>query len=112
MIEIKIFEESDRVAGSIGLINCGNGIGLLKKIFVYEEYRGRPHHLGQKLYQELIGFAQKSGFSEILLDTPKNTDRAHNFYDKAGFIKISHDELPFEYDYPYKDSDFFLLRLS
>lgn len=106
-----VAKKENRLAGSIGLMHCGNGIGLLKKFFVYEEYRGRPNHLGQKLYAKLIEFAQKNGFTEIILDTPKNTDRAHDFYDKAGFVKIEKEELPVEYDYPYKDSDFFLLKL-
>lgn len=107
-----VAKENGQVAGSIGLMNCGNGIGVLKKFFVYEDYRGEPHHLGQKLYAELLTFAQKYSFREIILDTPKNTDRAHGFYDRAGFIKISKDDLPIVYDYPYKDSDFFLLKLA
>ena len=49
---------------------------------------------------------------EIILDTPKNTDRAHLFYEKAGFKKIEKEELPIEYDYPYDDSDFFCLTLN
>lgn len=106
-----VAKESGRLAGSIGLINCSNGTGLLKKFFVYEEYRGEPYHLGQKLYAELIAFAQKIGIRELVLDTPKNTERAHGFYDKAGFIKIGKDELPLVYDYPYSDCDFFILRL-
>lgn len=106
-----VAKEKNRLVGSIGLMHCGNGIGLLKKFFVYEEYQGRPHHLGQKLYAELIEFAQKNSFTEIILDTPKNTDRAHDFYNKAGFVKIEEEELPVEYDYPYKNSDFFLLKL-
>lgn len=43
---------------------------------------------------------------------PKNTDRAHLFYEKAGFKKIEKEELPIEYDYPYDDSDFFCLTLN
>lgn len=52
------------------------------------------------------------GFSKVILDTPKNTDRAHLFYEKAGFKKIETEELPVKYDYPYDNSDFFCLTLS
>lgn len=107
-----VARERGKMAGSIGLLNCGNGIGILKKFFIYENYRGEPHHLGQKLYAVLLSFVQSHNFREIILDTPKNTDRAHKFYKKAGFIKINGDDLPVEYDYPYKDSDFFHLKLS
>lgn len=103
--------DNEKVAGSIGLMNGKNGIGILKKFFVYEPYRGAPHHLGQQLYHVLLNFAQLQGFSQILLDTPTNTARAHNFYEKAGFQKIEEKDLPIVYDHPYRDSDFYRLML-
>ena len=48
----------------------------------------------------------------MILDTPKNTDRAHKFYEKAGFKKIKKEELPIDYDYPYEDSDFFFIDID
>lgn len=107
-----VAKENGKVAGSIGLMNVGDGLGILKKFFVYEAYRGNPHYLGSQLYAQLLDFARKYGFKQIILDTPKNTDRAHKFYEKAGFRKIEKDELPIAYDYPYDDSDFFCLELS
>lgn len=106
-----VAKDKNRVAGSIGLMNYGNKIGILKKFFVYEAYRSAPYHLGQKLYGELLSFALQNGFAQLVLDTPRNTDRAHKFYEKAGFIKISKEDLPVQYDYPYKESDFFILTL-
>lgn len=104
--------ESKKLVGTIGLINCGNGIGILKKFFVNEQYRGKPYNLGRKLFAELLNFAHEHKFKELVLDTPKNTERAHKFYEKAGFKKVSQKDLPIKYDPPYKDSDFFQLKLS
>lgn len=104
-------KDDKKLVGSIGLMNYGNGIGVLKKFFVYEEYQGRPNHLGQKLYKVLIEFAQNNNYKTLLLDTPQNTDRAHKFYHKAGWTKVSQENLPFQFDHPYQDSDFFLLNL-
>lgn len=70
---------------------------------------GGPYHLRRKLYETLLGFAKKNGVKRLILDTPKNTDRAHKFYEKAGFEKITKEDLPIDYDYPYEDSDFFSL---
>lgn len=106
-----VAKDNGKVIGSIGLMNYGNGIGVMKKFFVYEEYRGMPYHLGQKLYAELLSFAKKNNFIKLILDTPKNTDRAHKFYNKAGFTKVNKEDLPVQFDYPYKDCDFFLLNL-
>ena len=104
--------EGDKIAGSIGLMNYGNGIGIAKKFFVYEAYRGAPHHLGRQLYGVLLQFAKVNGFKSIILDTPKNTERAHQFYIKAGFEKITKEQLGIVYDYPYDDSDFFRLQID
>lgn len=106
-----VAKENGKVAGTIGLMNKGNGLCILKKFFVYEPYRGKPHNLGQQLYGVFLEFAKLHGFSRIILDTPKNTDRAHLFYEKAGFRRIEKEELPVEYDYPYDDSHFFYLDL-
>ncbi|MCM1311545.1 MAG: GNAT family N-acetyltransferase [Bacteroides sp.] len=86
-------------------------IAVLKNFFVYEDYQGKPYHLGQKLYSELILFAKSKKFKNILLDTPRNTIRAHKFYEKAGFRLVQECELPIRFSHPYSDCDFFLLSL-
>lgn len=106
-----VAKEHGKVAGSIGLMMCGHNLAILKKFFVYEPYRGKPYHLGRQLYDTLLTFAKEKGVRKMILDTPKNTDRAHKFYEKAGFQKITKHELPVDYDYPYEDSDFFILNL-
>lgn len=108
-----VAKDNEKLVGSLGFVNAGNGSGILKKFFVYESYRGAPHHLGQKLFAELLAFARQHGFREVFLETPKNTDRAHRFYQKAGFRKIEENELPVKYHTPYQADacDFFLLKL-
>lgn len=106
-----VAKEQGKVAGSIGLMMYSSGLAILKKFFVYEPYRGKPHHLGRQLYETLLSFAKENGVKKIILDTPRNTDRAHQFYEKAGFHKISKDQLPVDYDYPYEDSDFFSIMI-
>lgn len=106
-----VAKENGKVAGSIGLLMCGGGLAVLKKFFVYEAYRGEPYHLGRRLYEILLADARKKGVKRMLLDTPRNAYRAHKFYEKAGFQKITKDELPIDYDYTYEDSDFFSIDL-
>lgn len=106
-----VAKDQGKVAGSIGLMMFEEGIAVLKKFFVYEPYRSAPHHLGRRLYAELLGYAKQQGVKTLILDTPKNTGRAHQFYFKAGFQKIEESQLPVEYDYPYAESDFFILEI-
>lgn len=106
-----VAEENGRTAGCIGLMNCGDGLGILKKFFVYEAYRSSPHHLGLRLYGKLLESARQMGIRKFILDTPRNTERAHRFYEKAGFVKVEQDQLPITYDCPYEDCDFFCLDI-
>lgn len=107
-----VAKEDGKVVGTIALMNKGGGVGVLKKFFVAEPYRGRPHHLGRRLYAVLLQFARERHFRQMVLDTPRNTERAHRFYEKAGFRQVEKEELAVEYDYPYADSDFFCLELQ
>lgn len=105
--------DDGKLAGSIGMLPYGAEIAILKKFFVYEPYQGHPIHLGQQLYAAFLQFAREQGFHTILLDTPKNTVRAHRFYEVAGFQKVTKQELPVSYHHPYADvdCDFFCLNL-
>lgn len=106
-----IATENGRLAGTIGIMPCNDEVAILKKFFVYEKYQSEPHHLGRRLFSYFLEFAKQKGYKTILLDTPYNTVRAHKFYEKAGFQKVTEDKLPVKFSHPYKDCDFFMLNL-
>lgn len=89
-----VAKDNGKTAGSIGLMKFGDGTAVLKKFFVYEPYRGAPCHLGRQLYGTLLDYARTHGVKQLILDTPKNTDRAHKFYERAGFTKIERADVP------------------
>ena len=106
-----IAKNGETLIGTIGIMPYSTEIAVLKKFFVYEGYQGKPNHVGKKLYDVLLDFAKENGYKTILLDTPHNTERAHKFYEKAGFREVMEDDLPIKFSHPYKDCDFFLLEL-
>lgn len=53
----------------------------------------------------------KNNYKTIMLDTPYNTTIAHKFYEKAGFKKVTEDELPIKFSHSYKNFNFFILNL-
>lgn len=106
-----IAKDDGKVIGSIGIMPYSKEIAVLKKFFVNENYQGKPFHIGRKLYQELLNFAIEKGYRTIVLDTPHNTNRAHKFYERAGFQNVKEEDLPIQYSHPYKDCDFFMLVL-
>ena len=108
-----IAKNDEMLIGTIGIMPYSSEIAILKKFFVYEDYQGTPNHMGQKLYDVLLNFAKEKGYKTILLDTPRNTERAHKFYKRAGFQKIEESDLPIRFSHPYKDKDcdFFILKI-
>lgn len=106
-----IARDDQKLIGSIGIMPYHAEIAVLKKFFVNENYQGAPHHVGRILYHALLVFAKEKGYKTILLDTPRNTGRAHKFYEKAGFQKVKKEDMPIQFDHPYQDCDFFMLAL-
>ncbi len=84
---------------------------MLKKFFVCSEYRGKEYGVAISLYNNLLDFAKEKGIDNIILDTPLVAKRAHNFYEKVGFVKISKEDLPIKYDYTDRNSILYLLKI-
>lgn len=102
--------EDKRIIGTIALMNKGDNNGVLKKFFVSNDYRGRK--IGLALYQTFYKYAVSSNYKYILLDTPSVASASHKFYEKSGFYRTDKNHIPFEYDYPDRDSYLYLLQLK
>lgn len=101
-----------RVVGTIGLQAKPGGIGILKKLFVLADYRGKQTQCAAKLFGALNAFARASGMRTLVLDTPSVATRSHAFYKANGFHEIPQAEVPVQYDYPDRNSLFFRLDLG
>lgn len=98
-----------RVIGTIGLMLKENHCAILKKFFVKKEFRSQK--VGLSLYNELLKYAVSKEVHYIILDTPAVAHVSHKFYERAGFTRISAEELPIPYTYPDRDSRLYLLKL-
>ena len=85
---------SDKIIGTISLLDIGNCKGALRKMFVDKDYRGKEFGVGQELLNTLIGWAKQKGFREIFLGTTEKFIAAQRFYEKNGFQEIEKQELP------------------
>ena len=70
-----------------------NEVAVLKKFFVYKDYRGKEVGIGTGLYEALLDFAKKQGFSKVILDTSSKATRSHGFYKKVGFKESDKEDL-------------------
>ncbi len=86
--------DNDEVVGTLGLLNAGSKVGLLRKMFVQQTYRGAPHFTAKKLLMEFFDWAKKTGYNDIYLGTLEKLKAAQRFYEKNGFRPIAEDSLP------------------
>lgn len=76
-----------QVVGTVAIRDLGNQTAKLNRMFVLVEYHGSG--IGQELLEHAVEFAKKQGFTKIVLNTHELMHRAHKFYEKNKFIKIS-----------------------
>jgi len=101
--------ENDEVIGTLAFMNYGYGNAVMKKFFVQAEWRKKK--IGYALYETVLGCLKENGYQRVLLDTPSVATDSHRFYEKAGFNRITKEQLPFHYEYPDRNSFLYLLNL-
>jgi N-acetylglutamate synthase-like GNAT family acetyltransferase len=104
-----VAEDDGRVVGCIGLLDVGEGTGVVRKMFVAAELRGTG--VAEALLDTLVGRARRDGMHELLLGTTSAYLAAHRFYEKHGFERVDPDELPDRFPRVAVDSRFYRLRL-
>jgi hypothetical protein len=99
----------DAIVGTVGMMRYGES-GVLKKLFVRDDYRG-PAGASHALYDKALNWAVTQGLTAVFLDTPSVATRSHAFYRRRGDHMVSRAELPKAYDFPDRDSLIFKLDL-
>ncbi len=94
--------DNDKLVGTIALrmIDGGNAIAELKRLFVLPEYQGRGY--GRLLLEYVVKYARAQQLQKICLDTRKQFSVAQYLYRSVGFQETDryndneHAELFFE----------------
>ncbi len=100
------------VVGTIALLDIGNRLGALRKMFVTAEYRGKDFGVGQKLLDNLFEWTRQKKYNEILLGTTEKFIAAQRFYEKNGFVEIEKEALPSEFPIMLVDVKFYKYTLG
>jgi GNAT superfamily N-acetyltransferase len=95
------------LVGTIGLIAIPGGNGVIRKMFVHIDYRGKPHNIAQHLLDALINHARTTGIQNLYLGTIHTMEAAARFYTRNGFAKVDRSSLPAAFPLMSVDDTFY-----
>ena len=95
--------------GTIALINVGHATGVIRKMFVKKEFRGKTLGVAQKLLESLLEYSRTKELTDLYLGSVDPMKAAHRFYERNGFEKIPSEELPSYFPRMALDTIFFHL---
>ena len=78
-----VMEDRNRIIGSVGIEDNGEGQAELRKFFLYKEYRGMG--LGEKLVDHALSYSRRNYFKSIHILTDSSLTPAISLYRKKGF---------------------------
>jgi DNA-binding MarR family transcriptional regulator/GNAT superfamily N-acetyltransferase len=81
-----IAERDGAPAGSVMVVDGGNGIAKLRLLIVEPHARGRG--IGRRLVEHCIKFARDAGYRKIVLWTQSVLTDARRIYEGAGFVQV------------------------
>ncbi|MBC7777368.1 MAG: GNAT family N-acetyltransferase [Phycisphaerae bacterium] len=95
------------VIGTIALIDCGEGIGCIRKMFVRADWRGKGRGLAQQLFDTLEAWAGQHRIAALYLGTVERLHAAIRFYIRNGFEPVVAEALPASFPRMAVDTHFF-----
>lgn len=93
--------------GTIALIDIGNGMGAIRKMFVKREWRGKEKNVARALLNTLELWALQHAITKLYLGTVEQLKAAQRFYEREGFILIEAKELPTQFPRMAVDTIFY-----
>ena len=112
--------ENDELIGTIAMLNVGHHTGVIRKMFVKKEFRGKTQGktqgktsgIAQKLIETLIDYSREKGITDLYLGTVDKMKAAHRFYERNGFKKIDETDLPTYFPRMALDNTFYHLTID
>jgi putative acetyltransferase len=101
----------EKVVGTIAMIDCGEGVACLRKMFIHRDFRSK-YGIAQTLLDTFIAQCRTHHFKAIYLGTREQLQAAIRFYERNNFTLIPIDTLPTVFPRMAVDTHFFELKLE
>ncbi len=101
-----------KVVGTIALIAIGEGKGVIRKMFVNKDFRGKEFGIAQDLLNELIHYSNSARITDLYLGTVDILKAAIRFYERNGFVAIEKNKLPVTFPVMSADNVFYHLEIK
>ena len=98
--------------GTIALIDIGNGMGAIRKMFVKNEWRGKEKNVARALLNTLELWASQHAITALYLGTVEQLKAAQRFYEREGFTLEEVQNLPTQFPRMAVDTIFYKKILS
>lgn len=102
----------EELIGTIGIIKADEKIGIIRKMFVHQAFRGSERGIAKALLSTLLQFCRSGGMQQIYLGTTEPLKAAHRFYEKNGFKPIPQSALPPCFQYLRGETRYYHLSLN
>jgi putative acetyltransferase len=107
-----VAKHDGKVVGTIALIDCGENVGAIRKMFVKKEFRGKEFGIAQQLFDILHEAAKQADMTNIYLGTLERLQAAIRFYERNGFTIIEKKNLPKVFPIMAVDTHFFEQKIN
>jgi putative acetyltransferase len=102
-----VLNSDNEVVGTICLLDSGDGVGTLRKMFVRADYRGKIYNTATLLLETLWQWAVDKSFKTVYLGTIERLLAARRFYERNGFELVDKQSLPPQFPVMAVDTHFY-----
>ncbi len=107
-----VADSGQLLVGTAGLIHIGQNAGIVRKMFVRKEFRGKETGIAQSLVNILIQHSRAAGITDLYLGSVDSMKAAHRFYERNGFAQITKGDMPSHFPLMPADNIFYHLHLG
>lgn len=82
------------LVGTVAILDLGEGVAKLGRLFVHPGHRGHPLHLARHLLETAERWATGHLISRICFETTVEPCAAHVFYGRHGYLEVLQSAFP------------------